>query len=139
MKLLESMMVLMGGAVLMAMAVPGLHRMQQRWALWGGAQIVDMSLQWGRMYAVTANGSVSFEVDAGGAGFHWKDPESGERYESSVRFLPGSVRITGAPGQPLRFYQRGNAVPAGTFVISGPGGSCRVIVSPSGRIRMQWD
>jgi Tfp pilus assembly protein FimT len=139
MKLLETMIAVLGGMVLMSMAVPLLHRMQHRWALWGAAQVVDMSLQWGRMYAVTANGPLSFEVDAGGSGFHWSDPESGETYESSVRFLPRSVRITESPRQPLRFYQRGNAVPAGTYVLSGPGGTCRVIVNAAGRVRIQWN
>ena len=139
MRLLETMVALLVGAVVMAMAVPNLHRMQQRWALWGGAQVVDMSLQWGRLYAVTANGPLCFEIEPGGAGFHWSDPESGERYDGSVRFLPRGVRITDSPRQPLRFYQRGNAVPAGTYVITGAGGSCRVIVNPAGRVRIQWD
>ncbi len=137
--ILEAMITLLCGTVLLCLAVPNLHRLQQRWALWGAAQVVDMSLQWGRMYAVSANAPLRFEIDPGGRGFHWSDPESGERYETSVRVLPSSVRITSAPGQPLRFYQRGNAAPAGTYVLSGPAGSCRVIVNPAGRIRIQWD
>ncbi len=133
----EALITLLCSAVLLGMAVPNLHRLQQRWALWGAAQVLDMSLQWGRMYAVSANAPLRFEIDSGGRGFHWSDPESGERYEATVRVLPPGVRITGSPSQPLRFYQRGNAVPAGTYVLTGSTGSYRVIVNPAGRIRVQ--
>ncbi len=135
----EVLAVMLCGLVLAAMAVPDLHGLQNRWSLWGGAWLVETSLQWGRMYAVSANAAVSFEIGENGKSFYWSDPQSGERYESSIRFLPGKVRITGYPRRPLRFYQRGNAVPAGTYVVEGDGGICRVIVNPAGRIRIQWN
>src|SRR5512143_2654181 len=137
--LIEAVIVLLCAALLTTVALPNLHGLQQRWSLWGGARLVETSLQWGRMYAVTTNGAMSFQVDQGGRQFSWSDPSSGERYESPVRFLPGRIRIISSPHTPLRFYQRGNAAPAGTYVLQGEAGLCRVVVNTMGRIRIQWN
>lgn len=125
-----------GSAVLVS-AVPQLNRMQQAWALWGGARLVETSLQWGRMYAVTANTSVAFQVSGDGRRYCWVDPASGSEYEETVRYLPPQVSISDKPARDLRFFQKGNAAPAGTFVIQGEAGTWRVIVNPAGRIRIQ--
>jgi hypothetical protein len=47
------------------------------------------------------------------------------------------VRITAAPRRPLRFFQHGNAAPAGTYLLQGERGAFRVVVNPMGRIRIQ--
>jgi len=125
------------GSVIVVSAVPRLNTMQQAWALWGGARLVESSLQWGRMRAIAANTSVAFQVSSDGRQFGWTDPVSGLQYEGTVRNLPSEVRIVDKPSTPLRFYQKGNAVPAGTYVIQNEAGTWRVIVSPSGRIRIQ--
>jgi len=101
--------------------------------------MMEASLQWGRNYAISSNTSTALIVGSDGRRFYWTDARTGERYGASERHLPGQVRISSSPRRPLRFYQRGNAVPAGTFVIQGEGGSYRVIVSPAGRIRTQKD
>jgi hypothetical protein len=111
--------------------------MTQSISLWGGVRMVETSLWWGRNHAISGNMSLAFIVDRDGTRFYWTDARTGDRYEGTVRHLPGRIRITGSPRRPLRFYQRGNAVPAGTFVVEGEAGSIRVIVSPSGRIRTQ--
>ena len=137
--LVECLVVLTLAGIVLTAAVPSVHRMSQSFALIGATRMVETSLQWGRSHAISANTSVAFIVDSDGKRFYWADGRSGERFDGTVRFLPGNVRIAGFPRRPLRFYQRGNAVPAGTFVIQGDAGSIRVIVSPAGRIRTQKD
>jgi Tfp pilus assembly protein FimT len=134
--LVECLTVVVCGAILLTIAIPNFHHFQQEWALWGGAKTVEISLLWGRTRAIAANTSIMFEVDEKGHEFWWTDPVSGSRYSASVRRLDG-VRITSCPKRPLRFYQRGNAAPSGTYKIQGPTGSFSVIVSPGGRIRIQ--
>jgi Tfp pilus assembly protein FimT len=135
--LIELVVALACASLLVAAAVPNLHRIQQEWTLLGGARAVETSLHWGRAYAVSTNSALTFEVDENGGGFHWTDPDTGEVYASTVRKLPGRVRIVNAPRRPLRFHQRGNAAPAGTYELLGETGSCRVVVNPAGRIRIQ--
>ena len=135
--LVELNIVLMGACILLVAAVPSLDRIHREWTLWGAAGLMEQSLQWGRMHAVATNSSLALEIDPDGRSFHWTDPASGERYLSTIRRLPGRIRIAGAPGRPLRFFPRGNAAPAGTFVLEGDTGSCRVVVNPAGRIRLE--
>ncbi len=137
--LLECLVTLTVAGVVLSAAVPGVQRMTQAFALSGGTRMVETSLMWGRSHAISTNMSLAFIVDEGGSRFYWTDGRTGERFEGTVRYLPASVRITSSPRRPLRFYQRGNAVPAGTFVVQGEAGSFRVIVSPAGRIRRQKD
>jgi prepilin-type N-terminal cleavage/methylation domain-containing protein len=137
--LLEVVMVLACGTILIAIAVPNLSRLQQEWALWGATHALASALRWGRTHAITANSSTMFTVNEGGKVFYWVDPESGARFEGTVRHLTGQVRIVGSPKRSLRFYPRGNAAPAGTYILQGEAGSYRVVVSPAGRIRLQRD
>ncbi len=135
--LVEVLVVLVCGSVILASAAPGLVTIQQEWALWGGAHMVESSLFWGRMHAISSNCPVAFEVDPDGHGFHWEDAETGERLDNFFWLLPGGVRITSSPRRSLRFYPKGNAAPAGTFVVEGSAGKYRVVVALTGRIRFQ--
>jgi type II secretory pathway pseudopilin PulG len=135
--LAELVLVLACIAILISAAVPNITRLQDEWALLGGARILEASLQWGRMHAIAANTSLLFEVDSVRQEFCWADPVSGDHYENSVRLLPRGVRILSAPKRPLRFFPHGNAAPAGTFDLAGDAGSYSVIVTPGGRIRIQ--
>ena len=89
------------------------------------------------MHAISANTAILFMVDDDRQKFYWVDPASGNPYAGSVRQLSGSLKIIALPKLPLRFYQHGNAVPAGTYTIAGEAGSFSVVVSPGGRIRIQ--
>jgi Tfp pilus assembly protein FimT len=135
--LVELMVVLACGAIILAIAVPGLEIIRNEWALWGGAHLVETSLFWGRMHSISSNCPLRFEVDPDGRSFHWEDGETSERLDNSIWLLPGQVRITSAPRRSLRFYPKGNAAPSGTFVVQGAAGSYSVVVAITGRIRLQ--
>jgi hypothetical protein len=130
-------MVLACATLLLSAALPNLARMQQEWTLWGGARSVEASLQWGRMHAISSNMPLLFEISEDRRRFYWVDPESGDPFSASVRYLPGGTRMAAFPRRSLRFYPHGNAVPAGTYIIEGESGSYSVVVSPGGRIRSQ--
>ena len=133
----ELIIVLMCAAILLCAAVPNVASLQREWTLWGTARSVEASLQWGRMHAISENAPILFSVEDDGRRFYWVDPSGGAKYAGSERRLPNGFRIVSYPRRPLRFYQHGNAVPAGTYRIEGAGGSYSVIVSPGGRIRIQ--
>ncbi len=135
--LIELLIVLACAAILITAAAPNVRRLQQQWALWGAAGILESSLQWGRMHAIASNAPVVFETDSVRQEFHWTDAATGDPFSGSVRHLPNGIRIAGAPRRPLRFYPHGNAAPAGTYTVASEAGSYSVIVSPGGRIRVQ--
>jgi hypothetical protein len=86
---------------------------------------------------VATNAPILFMVQADHQTFFWVDPVSGDSYEESVRQLSKNLFIAAAPKHPLRFYQHGNAAPAGTYTVKGEAGSYSIVVSPGGRIRIQ--
>jgi competence protein ComGC len=135
--LVELLVVCACTAVLLSAAIPNLAHLHQLWSLWGSARVLEASLQWGRMYAITANAPMLFEVDENRLKFHWTDPVTGDPFEDSIRHLARGVRISKCPKRPLRFYQHGNAAPAGTYVLKNQAGSYSVVVTPGGRIRFQ--
>lgn len=135
--LAELLVVLACLIALLSMAVPDIARLQKTWTLWGGMQSLESSLQWGRMHAIASNTPMLFEVSTDGQEFGWRDPDSGDRFEATFRHLGKDLRIVSAPRRPLRFYPRGNAAPAGTYVIEGDAESYSVVVAPGGRIRTQ--
>jgi Tfp pilus assembly protein FimT len=134
---LEIAIVITCCAILLAAAVPNIQQLTAEWSLWGETQALASSLRWGRNEAVTANTSLSLMVDPDGRTYYWIDGYSREKYERTNRSLHWMVRITSAPKKPLRFYQHGNAVPAGTYVLQGTAGEYKVVVNPAGRIRIQ--
>ena len=135
--IVELTVVLTCGAIILAIAVPGLAIIHREWALWGGAHMVESSLFWGRMHAISSNGPLRFEIEPDGRGFHWEDADTGETLDQSAWILPGKVRITSMPRRSVRFYPKGNAAPAGTFILENPAGKYRVVVAITGRIRLE--
>jgi type II secretory pathway pseudopilin PulG len=136
--LVEVLVVLGLMGIVAGSAAPGFQRISREWALWGSARQVESSLLWGRTHAISANDWLTFIVDEDGRRFYWQASD-GARFESSVSYLHFGARIIQSPRKPLRLFQHGNAVPAGTFVIQGQAGTYRVVVSAMGRIRIQRD
>jgi hypothetical protein len=56
----------------------------------------------------------------------------------SLRSLRPGVSFENYPKRPLTFYSRGNAVPAGSYLLSSAAGQCKVVVAPTGRIRCEY-
>jgi len=135
--LVELVIVIACACLLLALAVPNFERLRRQWSLWGAARLLEASLQWGRMHAISGNTSLKLAVDEDGRRFYWQDPQSGEPYANSIRYLPGRIRIVGCPRTPLRFHAKGNAAPAGTYILQGEAGLYRVVVNPAGRIRVE--
>jgi Tfp pilus assembly protein FimT len=134
--IVECVVVLACAGVLLGAAVPCLHHWRQEWTVWSEARVLENSLRWGRNHAVSSNNSLTFWVDQNGRRFYWTDNASNDRYDNTVHNLPAGVRIVGAPRRPLRFFQEGNAVPAGTYILQGEAGFYRVVVNSRGRIRV---
>ena len=124
-------------AIIVTFAAPGFARFQKGWSLWGSARMVETSLQWGRMRAISTNSPVLFEISEDGRQFMWRDPSTGDIFAATVWFMTGDARIVSSPKTSLRFYPRGNAVPSGTYRVEGETGSYSIIVTPGGRIRFQ--
>jgi prepilin-type N-terminal cleavage/methylation domain-containing protein len=136
--LLELVIVLAIAAILVVTALPGINSIRRGWMIWSGTRLVEISLQWGRMHAIATNTPMRFEVWDDGRKFGWVDQESGAAFEMTERSLGSGVRIVSAPSNPLRFYPRGNAAPAGTYKVGvDTTNSYSVIVAPGGRIRIQ--
>jgi Tfp pilus assembly protein FimT len=134
--LIELLIVLMGTAILLSAATPGIIQLENEWTLWGGVHMLEVSLQWGRMHAVSYNTSFLFEV-VDVRTFCWMDPVTNTPYAGSLRQLPAGLSIVSYPRRPLRFYPHGNAAPSGTYTINGAAGSYSIVVAPGGRIRVQ--
>ena len=134
---MELLIVVAITAIIVTFAVPGFVRMRKEWELWGSARLVETSLQWGRMRAISTNSSVLFEVSEDGRRFMWRDPSTGDIFAATAWSMTGKSRIASSPRTPLRFYPRGNAVPSGTYKVEGDTGSYSIIVTPGGRIRFQ--
>jgi hypothetical protein len=135
--LVEILAVLACTAVLLAAAAPSFHQVRHEWALWGAAHMLEASLQWGRFRAIAENTSLALQIEGEGRRYCWVDGASGDAYLESRRHLPSGLRISASPGRLLRFFPRGNAAPAGTYVIEGEAGRYRVIVNIAGRIRVE--
>jgi len=134
--LVELLVVIACGGSLILAGIPSLHQFQREWSLWSSAYLLQSSLAWGRMHAISSNSPLMLQVGSGGRSIQWSDPESGEVFSDSVRYLSGDTRIVASPRRPLRFYPRGNAAPAGTYRVQNECGTFRVVVNIEGRIRV---
>lgn len=135
--LIECAVVLTCASILLVASVPAFDHLYRVWTLWTGTRLMETTLQWGRFHSIAANASLMLEVNAEGTCAAWRDPETGNSYGGGVCYLPKGVWIASAPSKPLRFFPRGNAAPAGSYVVRNGAGSFRVVVSPAGRIRVE--
>lgn len=137
--IVECLIVLLLAGIIAAVALPNIRQLQLEWGLWGGMGSFEAALQWGRLHAVTSNAPLILSISDDGRGWCWIDAQTKDFLPNSARTFPAGLQITSMPKSPLRFYEHGNAAPAGTFVITGEAGSWSVVVSPGGRIRVEKD
>lgn len=135
--LVECAVVMVCVAIVLLASIPAVERLHRAWSLWTASRLVESTLQWGRFHSISANASLTLEVNADGTSAGWRDPETGNAYDAGVCNLPTGVKIVSAPSKPLRFFPRGNAAPAGSYIVKNGAGSFRVVVSPAGRIRVE--
>ena len=88
-----------------------------------------------RATAVQANRPFSLLISSDGCSYAVVRP--GESRRQWYRW-PEGVRCCARPLQPVTFYSRGTAAPAGTFVLEAPAARARVVVAVSGRVRWEW-
>ena len=87
-----------------------------------------------RSSAISRNVSLRVLVDPGRESYGWA-----LRGTESViwRRLPPGVSFTRVPRNPVTFFSRGNAAPAGTFLLANRKGEIKIVVAPNGRVR--WE
>ena len=135
--LIEVVTALSCAVSLFILAAPNVARIHREWALFGAVRSLECSMHWGKMQAIAQNSAMLFDINKDDGTFCWIDPANDEPFRESTRHLPPGVVFAGFPKRSLRFYQHGNAAPAGTFTLTSAAGSYSVIVSPGGRIRMR--
>ncbi len=87
-----------------------------------------------RFQAVAKNLAIQVRVHASGKKFGVAVKDSEPQFWQD---LPAGVEFSKKPRKPPRFYSRGYASPAGTFILENSRGQIRVVVSLSGRVR--WE
>jgi len=99
-----------------------------------GARVFVSQISSVRSSAISRNVSLSVLVDSAGESYGW----ALRKTESEAwRRLPPGVSFSRVPRNPVTFFSRGNAAPAGTFVLANRKGEIKVVVAPNGRIR--WE
>ena len=132
--LLDSLMVclLLGSALTLGAA--SLNGIFERYRLQWAGYVFSSEISDVRSEAVGRNSPVSILVDVSRNkyGFGQRDEEP-----RLWRLLPRGVLFVSLPTVPVTFYSRGNAVPAGSYLLQNRAGQMRVIIAPSGRVR--WE
>lgn len=131
-QLLELVLVLALIAVAAAIGAGAWSEWTSRYHLYLATDALNACLQSARTGAMTQNAAVEVQVQA-------------HRYSMSLRGeepvlwrrFPKDVEVVKAPSRAVAFYSRGNAAPAGSFVLQGRGGQVKLVVSPSGRVRVE--
>ncbi len=131
-QLLELLLVVALVGLLGSLAIGGLREARSRHRLHAGASAFLAFVTETRVQAMTFNSPlrVVFETNR-----YALIPADG--LPSNWRRLPLGVTFLAGPSGPLTFFPRGNAAPAGSFIISSETGAFRIVVSPGGRVRME--
>jgi prepilin-type N-terminal cleavage/methylation domain-containing protein len=118
------------------MGLRHLSRAVEVWRLQTAAQMVSSELTRLRAAAVSTGAPIRFVVRPSADAY-----SSAEPGQSPPQFtpLPRGIRFCSIPSRPVTFYSRGQAAPAGTFLLEGSRGRVRVVVAPMGRVRWQWE
>ena len=131
-QLLELMLVCALIAVGSTFGVGAWYEWISRHRLHNAAVGLSAFLQGARLSAMSRNAAIQVQVQ-------------GDRYAMALRGsdavlwrrFPNGVQAAQVPRRPVTFFSRGNAAPAGSFVLQNQSGQVRVIVSPAGRVRRE--
>jgi Tfp pilus assembly protein FimT len=133
-QLLDCMLVclVLGGGLSLGMA--SLDGVFERYRLQWAGYLFASEISTLRSTAVGHNLPVSVSVNPSRTqyGFATRGDEP-----SLWRPLPRGVVFVDQPATPVTFYSRGNAVPAGSYLLANSVGRMRVVVAPTGRVR--WE
>ncbi len=131
-QLLELMLVCFLIAVGAALGASAWYEWVGQHRLHSAAEGLSTFLQGVRLSAVSRNAAIQVRVQ-------------GNRYAMALRGsdavvwqrFPQGVQAVRFPRRPVTFFSRGNAAPAGSFVLQNRSGQIRVVVSPTGRVRKE--
>ena len=129
-QLLELMIVLALIAVGAMLGAGAWYEWLGRHRLDNAADALSAFLCEARSSAMARNAAVQVQVEEGRYAMTLRGSEA-----VLWRRFPQGVLAVGVPRSPVAFYSRGNAAPAGSFVLQNSSGEVRVIVSPAGRVR----
>ena len=114
--------------------VVSLHRMADQQRLQTASQIFLSMLANARFHSVAKNLPTQIRIHPSGRKFAlaMKDEKP-----SLWQNLPKGVEFSTSPANPLSFYSRGNAAPAGSYTLRNQAGEIKVVVSFTGRL--SWE
>ena len=132
--LIEMLILLLLAAVLAGVGIGQLGRIREQLQLeWACREFVT-TLDGARRRAAAGNLRIAVAVAPGGTRYSIGPPGDPAPWRPVV----GGARITASPRRSLRFYSRGAAVPAGSYLLERGRYRVKVIVSSAGRVRWQW-
>jgi prepilin-type N-terminal cleavage/methylation domain-containing protein len=142
---LELLCVLGVLSVLLAIALPRASAVLPRLALDQAARQLAAELELARVKAINRNTRVRVVVDLAAASYRLEAEVEGRfEPEGAARRLPGGVEFDAAASTrifggsiTITFLPRGHTADNATIALGGTGNVKRVIVSPSGRVRVE--
>jgi len=134
MTLVEAAIVLALIGLVSGLVIERLKGTISHWRLQSAAELVAGELTRLRVRALGGLGPLSLRVAETGNAF-WS--VEGDRPTRWYRLPPG-VRMRSLTRKEITFYSRGNVAPAGSYLVENESGQIRIIVSPMGRVRWEW-
>jgi len=126
-------------AILVGLAVPQLERSLSLFRLEAAADLVATELAAGRMLAVSRNWLYEMDCNTTNNTIQVIDPNNSNNHPRLAQFLNSDTTFNSVPGSgsEIQFYARGHAR-GGTIVVeNGEVDTRSIVVSPSGKIKIQ--
>lgn len=131
-QLIELMVVLALMGVAGGLGLSGWQALRDGHLLARGVSQFVAHLREARAEAISRNTSIGIRVGSDARSYALSPRGSPDPAWSH---LPEGVIFRDRPPSEVRFFSRGHAAPAGSYVIGHHSGAYRIIVAPSGRIR----
>lgn len=124
--------------LVIAAAAPLVAGLRQALELSMEAQTLASQLYRARSWAITEQVTVELELAPDRSAYRLHLP-SEPLTDAPWRRLPSSVHLVEIPPAPVRFYALGHASPGGTYRLQSGRLRSSIIVSLTGRTRIQYD